>query len=43
MISDTDIKIIKELQKDGRASNKVLSKRLGIHLSTIEEDKVTHP
>jgi DNA-binding Lrp family transcriptional regulator len=35
MINDTDIKIIKELQKDGRASNKVLAKRLGIHPSTV--------
>jgi DNA-binding Lrp family transcriptional regulator len=35
MVNDTDIKIIKELQIDGRASNKVLAKRLGIHPSTV--------
>ncbi len=35
MINEIDVKLIKELQKDGRASNKTLAQNLGIHPSTV--------
>jgi DNA-binding Lrp family transcriptional regulator len=34
---DLDIKLIKELQEDGRASNKELARRLGMHPSTVSK------
>ena len=37
MIQDIDIKIIKELQEDGRASIRQLAKRLGMHSSTVSK------
>jgi Lrp/AsnC family transcriptional regulator for asnA, asnC and gidA len=35
MINEIDVKLIKELQKNGRASNKTLAQSLGIHPSTV--------
>jgi Lrp/AsnC family leucine-responsive transcriptional regulator len=35
MLNDIDIKLIDELQKDGRSSNKALARSLGIHASTV--------
>jgi Lrp/AsnC family leucine-responsive transcriptional regulator len=34
---DIDIKLIEELQEDGRASNKALARRLGMHPSTVSK------
>jgi Lrp/AsnC family transcriptional regulator for asnA, asnC and gidA len=35
MLNDIDIKLINELQKDGRRSNRALARSLGIHASTV--------
>ena len=37
MLSDIDKKIIRALQKDGRATHTSLAKKLGIHVSTISK------